>query len=206
MTNESSFSLICKIIYGIFGGKNFDNNNSKDSKEFLGNPLKNKVLVLNQSYEPISICSVKKAILLLFLTKAELIAKRDGIVLNSVHSKVPLPSIIRLSRYINIPHKKIDLSRKNILRRDGFKCQYCGTTSGNLTVDHIIPKSRGGTDSWDNLVTACISCNNKKGNRTPEEAGMKLLAKPRKPNHIIFIKSFIGSAIDNEWKPYLFVD
>jgi 5-methylcytosine-specific restriction endonuclease McrA len=184
----------------------FEKDCSLDEKDFAVNPLKSKVLVLNQSYEPISICSVKKAILLLLLTKAELIAPKDGLVLRSVNNKVPLPSIIRLSRYIKIPHKKIELSRKNILRRDGYRCQYCGTTSGNLTVDHIIPKSRGGTDTWENLVTACISCNNKKGNRTPEEAGMKLLAKPRKPNHIIFIKSFVGSSIDSQWKPYLFVD
>ncbi len=133
-------------------------------------------------------------------------ARKDGLLVHSVSKKLPLPSIIRLSKYIRIPYKKIELSRKNILRRDGYRCQYCGTTAGNLTVDHIVPKSRGGNDSWENLVTACVSCNNKKGNRTPDEAGMKLIAKPRKPNHIIFIKNFVGSLIDNQWKPYLFVD
>jgi 5-methylcytosine-specific restriction endonuclease McrA len=184
----------------------FEKNCSKEDSESLKNPLKSKVLVLNQGYEPISICSAKKAILLLLLTKAEIVAKKDGITIHSVRANIPLPSIIRLSRYIRIPHKKIELSRKNILRRDGYRCQYCGTTSGELTVDHIIPKSRGGADTWENLVTACISCNNRKGNRTPEEAGMKLIAKPRKPNHIIFIKNFVGSTIDNEWRPYLFVD
>ncbi len=161
---------------------------------------------MNQSYEPISICSAKKAILLLLTTKAEMVEKRDGLVFHSVKKDFPFPSIIRLSRYINIPRKRIELSRKNILRRDGYRCQYCGTHSTNLTVDHIIPKSRGGSDTWENLVAACISCNNKKGNRTPEEANMKLITKPRKPNHIIFIKSFVGYSIDENWKPYLFVD
>lgn len=184
----------------------FDKDLSKDEKESQRNPLKSRVLVLNQSYEPISICSAKKALLLLLTTKAELVEKKDGFVLHSVRSDFPLPSIIRLSRFINIPRKRIELSRKNILRRDGYRCQYCGTYSTNLTVDHIIPKSRGGSDTWENLVAACISCNNKKGNRTPEEAGMKLINKPRKPNHIIFIKSFVGNAIDENWKPYLFVD
>lgn len=160
---------------------------------------------MNQSYEPISICTVKKAILLLLKTKAELVVKNNGQVISSVNTKIPIPSVIRLSRYISIPKKKIELSRKNILRRDNYQCQYCGDHSSSLTVDHITPKSRGGTDSWDNLVTACISCNNKKGNRTPEEVGMKLLHKPRKPNHILFIRSLVGK-VSEDWKPYLFID
>ncbi|MGQ9819988.1 MAG: HNH endonuclease [Candidatus Kapaibacteriales bacterium] len=169
------------------------------------NVLNFKVLVLNQSYEPISVCTVRKAILLLLKTKAELVSKNDGNVISSVNKKIPIPSIIRLSKYIYIPKKKIELSRKNILRRDGYQCQYCGVHSTYLTVDHIIPKSRGGADSWDNLVTACISCNNKKGNQTPEEAGLKLIRPPRKPNHILFIRSLLGK-INDDWKPYLFID
>lgn len=181
-----------------------------DKEKFSSNseirsPLRNKVLVLNQSYEPISVCSAKKAIVLLLLTKAELVAKKDGLSVHSVSYSVPLPSVIRLSRYIKVPLKKIELSRKNILRRDNYQCQYCGTYSTNLTIDHIIPKSRGGTDSWDNLVAACISCNNKKGNRTPEEAGLRLIRRARKPNHIIFIKNLLGK-LDDNWKPYLFIE
>ncbi|MCX7879805.1 MAG: HNH endonuclease [Ignavibacteria bacterium] len=140
------------------------------------------------------------------MTKAELVATKNGLKIRSVNRNFPIPSIIRILRYIKIPYKRIELSRKNILRRDGNRCQYCGTHSTNLTVDHVIPKSRGGTDSWDNLVAACISCNNKKGNRSPEEAGMKLIAKPRKPNHIVFIINFVGSSIEEDWKPYLFLD
>jgi 5-methylcytosine-specific restriction endonuclease McrA len=102
-----------------------------------------------------------------------------------------------------VPYKRIILSRKNILRRDNHKCQYCGSTV-NLTVDHIIPKSKGGEDIWENLVTACIKCNNKKGDRTPEDAKMVLKVSPKKPSHITFIKNFLGN-IDEDWKPYLYM-
>lgn len=161
--------------------------------------------MLNQSYEPISVCTAKKAFMLMLLFKAELVASRNGRAIRSVASVYPYPSIIRLSSYIRVPYKKIDLSRKNILRRDGMKCQYCGTTSVALTVDHVIPRSRGGQDTWENLTTACVSCNNKKGSRTPEEAHMKLLSMPKRPNHVLFLKQYMGK-VDDNWKPYLFMD
>jgi len=85
-----------------------------------------------------------------------------------------------------------------------MQCQYCGKKNVQLTLDHVLPRSRGGIDSWENLVTACVSCNNKKGNHTPEEAGMKLMTVPKKPNHLFFIKQNLNSEEDN-WKPYLFI-
>lgn len=162
-----------------------------------------RVLVLNQSYEPISVCNVKRALILLLLTKAELIAEREQRRVHSVSTSFPYPSIIRLVAYIHLPYKKIELSRRNIIRRDNGRCQYCGTTRPPLTVDHVMPKSRGGKETWENLVCACIKCNNRKGNRTPEEARIKLSRTPRKPTHVTFIKDF-GGAIDEKWKPYLF--
>lgn len=164
-----------------------------------------KVLVLNQSYEPISVCSAKKALLLMFLSKAELIEQRPMASVRTVRQHYPFPSVIRLCAYLRIPFKKIELSRKNILRRDGHRCQYCGTTSPPLTVDHIIPRSRGGGDQWENLVCACIHCNNKKGNRTPEEANMRLATVPRRPHHVQFLKHYVGK-VDDTWRPYLFMD
>lgn len=116
----------------------------------------------------------------------------------------PWPSVIRISKFIKVPYKKVILTRKNILRRDNYKCAYCGRSDLMLTVDHIIPKARGGSDSWENLVTACTKCNNIKGDRTPEEANMKLLTKPYKPSHVIFIKNIV-SKIDEKWKPYLYL-
>ena len=118
---------------------------------------------------------------------------------------LPFPSIVRLGIYVQIPYKKIILSRKNILRRDGHHCQYCGRSEVSLTIDHIIPKARMGEDSWENLVTACVECNNRKGDRSPEEAHMKLLRKPMRPNHVDFIRHFVGN-MDERWKPYLFMN
>lgn len=164
-----------------------------------------KVLVLNQGYEPVSICSAKKAFLLLYMTRAELIANKDGIVIRSPRQAFPYPSVIRIPRFYRLPYQMIDLSRKNIMRRDSFKCQYCGSRTHNMTIDHVIPKSRGGNESWENLVAACIRCNNRKGNRTPDEANMKLLTKPKKPNHIFFLKQFMGTC-DDHWRPFLFMD
>ncbi|MGB9696947.1 MAG: HNH endonuclease [Ignavibacteria bacterium] len=158
---------------------------------------------MNQNYEPISICNVKRAFILTYLGKAEVVSCADSKMVHTIPRSYKCPSIVRLSVYVRVPFKKIILSRKNILRRDNHKCQYCGS-SINLTIDHIIPKSRGGDDSWENLVTACVKCNNKKGDRTPEEANMKLRTIPKKPSHITFIKNFAGS-VEEDWKPYLYL-
>lgn len=161
--------------------------------------------MLNNNYEPLSICNVRKAIVLLYLGKAECLASRDSKRIRSVRVSMPCPSIVRLSVYIHVPYKKIILSRKNILRRDGHRCQYCGKSEPTLTIDHIVPKARKGEDSWENLVAACVQCNNRKGDRTPEEVNMRLSRKPLKPNHLFFIRHFVGS-IDERWKPYLFMN
>ncbi len=151
-----------------------------------------------------SICNAKKAIILLYLGKAELLEAYDGRVVRSVTASMPFPSIVRLSLYVRVPIKKIILSRKNVIRRDANACQYCGKSNVPLTVDHIVPKARGGGDTWENLVTACVRCNNKKGDRTPEEANMPLQRKPIRPNHVTFIRHFVGK-IDERWKPYLYM-
>jgi len=144
-------------------------------------------------------------VVLLWLGKAELIAAIDGRNLRSVSRTMPFPSIVRLSFYVRVPYKKIVLSRKNIIRRDGHQCQYCGKGDVTLTVDHVIPKSKGGNDSWENLVAACVSCNNRKGDRMPSEAGIKLRRKPIRPSHVMFIRHFVG-IVDDNWKPYLFMN
>lgn len=159
--------------------------------------------MLNQNYEAMSICNTQRAVILLYLGKAELIAAKDSQMIRSISTAMPFPTIVRLRIYIRVPYKKIVLSRKNILRRDLYSCQYC-RRSDNLTIDHVIPKSKGGDDSWENLITACIDCNNKKGDRTPEDSKMSLTKKPTKPSHITFMKHFIGK-IDEEWKPYLYM-
>ena len=167
------------------------------------NILNSHVLVLNQSFQPMSITNARKAIVLIFLGKAEIVEK-DGEFIHSVNDRFPLPSIVRLTRYINVPQKRVMLTRKNIIKRDKHQCQYCGKRSVSLTLDHVIPRVRGGKDTWENLVCACVKCNNKKGNRTPEDVGLKLLKKPKKPNHIFFIRYSVG-VVDTRWKPYLYM-
>jgi 5-methylcytosine-specific restriction endonuclease McrA len=163
-----------------------------------------KVLILNQNYEPMSVINVRKAIVLLYLGKAELIEANDSLRVHSVSMTMPFPSIVRLSVFVRVPYKKIILSRKNILRRDAHRCQYCGRGDIPLTVDHVTPVSRGGDETWENLVCACVQCNNRKGDRTPDEAAMPLKRRPIRPNHVTFIRHFVGT-LDERWKPYLFL-
>jgi 5-methylcytosine-specific restriction endonuclease McrA len=165
--------------------------------------LESRVLVLNQNYEPMSVCSARRAVVLLYLEKAEMV-ERNHEFIHSVSMKIPLPSIVRLSNLVHIPRKRVLLNRKNIIKRDNHKCQYCGTHDGPVTVDHILPKDRGGQDSWENLVCACMDCNTRKRNQTPREAGMPLIRKPKKPGYIFFIQHFVGIP-DERWKPYLFM-
>lgn len=163
-----------------------------------------QALILNQNYEAVSVTDTTKAFLLVFLDKAELLEIYDEHMLNTISTSYPMPSIIKLKRYISIPYRNILLSRKNVIKRDNHRCQYCHSIAPDLTVDHIIPKSLGGQDTWENLTTACHRCNHKKGNRTPEQAGMMLLSKPFKPNHVLFLRQNVAK-VHEKWKPYLFL-
>jgi HNH endonuclease len=159
-----------------------------------------KVLVLNQDYSALTVCAVPKAFLLVYLKKADLIAEAPLVKLHSITEIFPLPSVIRLHRYVYLPYKGVMLNRQNIFRRDSGRCQYCGSTE-NLTLDHVIPKSRGGRTSWDNLTTACRKCNALKGDLTPDQAQMPLMSKPFKPSFVMFLRDF--STIQEEWRPFL---
>lgn len=161
------------------------------------------VLVLNQDFSALTICSVQRAIVLIHLRKAEAVEVREDFFIRSTSIRFPWPSVVRLKGYVRVPYRRIMLSRKNVLRRDGQRCQYCGSRD-SLTVDHVYPKSRGGPDTWENLVAACVPCNNRKGNRTPDEANMKLRRRPFRPSHVMFIRDYVGS-LEETWKPYLFL-
>ncbi len=167
--------------------------------------LTGNVLVLNQNYEPLSVCSVRRAVVLVYLEKAEIVETSDGLTLRSAYRSFSIPSIVRLGIYIKVPQKRILLTRKNVIKRDGHACQYCGEAKGEMTVDHVIPKIYGGADSWENLVCACTRCNNLKGDKTPDQARFKLLRTPRRPNQITFIQQFVGIS-DSRWRQYLFLD
>lgn len=159
------------------------------------------VLVLNQDFSALSLSTVNKAFILLFLGKAELVHEVEGEALRTVNATFPKPSIIRLNRYVSFPYKGVELTRQNIFKRDEKKCQYCGH-KGELTLDHVVPRSKGGPSNWSNLTTACRPCNSKKGHHTPEEAGMMLRRAPFKPSFLMFVRDFSGVPDDN-WLTYL---
>jgi 5-methylcytosine-specific restriction endonuclease McrA len=161
------------------------------------------VLILNQNYEPLSVCNAKRAVVLVVLGKAEIVDIYPNPI-RTVLSVYKRPAIVRLTDYIRSQHKGILLSRKNVLKRDGHQCQYCGTTRGPLTVDHIVPRYRGGEDSWENMVCACQKCNNKKGDRLLHQLNMDLMKKPKSPMRIHFIRDFIGIG-HQSWRPYLYL-
>ena len=161
---------------------------------------KRKVLVLNASYEPLNICNWKRAVVLVFKGKAEQVEGSGKIV----YANFNLPVVIRLRRYVKVPYKEIPLTRRNLMYRDNFSCQYCGVKTTDLTIDHVIPSSRGGVDSWENVVACCQKCNVKKGNRTPREVGMHLLKRPKVPmGHLHFEVTRLATSHFPHWQKYI---
>lgn len=145
-----------------------------------------QVLVLNATYEPLSIVSVKRAIVLLLKEKAELIEAAEA-KLRAENYSLPYPLVIRLVYYVKIPRlMSLPVTRRTVLARDHYTCQYCGEMPPRpeLTLDHVVPRSRGGKTNWENVVVACQKCNGRKGSRTPAEANMKLLAEPKRPRYL----------------------
>lgn len=163
--------------------------------------MNHRVLVLNQDYSPISVCSVQRAFLLVYLKKAEMINDVEALALRTVTRVFPMPAVVRLFAYVNIPYRSVELTRQNLFKRDSHSCQYCGVKR-DLTIDHVVPRSKGGSSSWKNLVTACKKCNTQKGDFTPKEAGMDLKIKPFKPSYVLFLRDFSGFVMP-EWKPYI---
>ena len=164
--------------------------------------LNNKVLLLNNSYEPISIITAKKAVIMYFLDKVDVV-KKSKIVINSIYLKFNIPEVIKLKNYIYIKHSKIPLTRKNILKRDNNTCQYCGKSKSEITIDHVLPKDKGGNDSWNNLVVACKRCNMIKGNYLLKDIDMQLIRKPFEPTKIIYLQN-VGKN-NKSWHPYLYL-
>ncbi len=142
--------------------------------------MQEPVLVLNANFEPLNICSLHRAVGLMITGKASLVLNGRGEIRTVSHS-FPRPSIIRLEKMIHRPRPVVRLAKREIFRRDGYRCQYCGVQTPFLTIDHIIPRSLGGAHTWQNLVAACPSCNHRKGGRTLEQASMKLLSQPKEP-------------------------
>jgi len=170
--------------------------------------MRAQVLVLNASYEPIHICDTHRAIIL--IVKGVARSEQDTQhVMRSPSIAFPIPAVIRLIHYIQIPYRERSYSKGHIFLRDNHTCQYCGITdvSQKLTLDHILPQSRGGRNVWENLVTSCKKCNCKKGDRTPKEANMQMINKPKPLTSFFYLHLVRSKARNNRhWRKYLFYD
>ncbi len=160
-----------------------------------------KVLVLNASYEPLNVTNWQRAVGLVVKGKAEQL-EHNGKML---YPGFPLPTVIRLRHYVRLPYKEVALTRRNVLHRDSHTCQYCGYEGEDLTLDHVVPRSRGGLDTWENIVTACVRCNVRKGNRTPKEADMRLRRPPYRPSGGLQfeVTKYLRYGAHGEWRKYL---
>jgi 5-methylcytosine-specific restriction endonuclease McrA len=162
-----------------------------------------RVLVLNASHEPINVCTVRRGAVLVLKGRAEVLEEGEG-ALHSERMELARPCVIRLVRYVRIPrdvHRR-KITRKAVLARDAYTCQYCGREASGLTVDHVIPRSRGGESVWENIVASCAPCNRRKGNRLPREVEMHPAKRPKPPGPTVFIR-IASPRIPVAWEPYL---
>ena len=165
----------------------------------------NHVLVLNATYEPLNVVSVRRAVILLLKEKAQIVEAAEA-WFRSERMALPVPLVIRLVYYVRIPRRfSLPVSRRTVMARDHYTCQYCGAQPGraNLTIDHVLARSRGGETRWENVVTACGPCNRRKGNRLPDEAKMPLLRQPRRPRYLA-LTLLQGSSAPKVWDKYMY--
>lgn len=169
-----------------------------------GTLLNAQVLVLNQNYEPLNICNAKRALVMVFTGKAEIL-ELDGLVLHTIDQDFRAPSVIRLATLIKRPRPQVKLTRREVFIRDHYTCQYCGRQTRDLTIDHVVPKSRHGAHTWENLVSACKECNHRKGGKTVQEARMRLLHEPYCPRAGAYytIQRKLSHELREEWLKFI---
>ncbi|MFP4640711.1 MAG: HNH endonuclease [Dehalococcoidia bacterium] len=163
--------------------------------------LDSSVLVLNQNYEPLNICRTKRAVVLVLGGKADVIENNSNVV-RSLSFSMTAPSVVRLTHLVKRHRREVKLTRRRVFIRDRYTCQYCGKETGDLTLDHVVPRRLGGEHSWENVVSACKACNQKKAGRTPQIAGMRLLKKPFRPPPVDYYV-FCPFHVPTEWQKYL---
>ena len=160
------------------------------------------VLLLNQNYEPLNVCNVRRAIVLLLQEKVEILENGSGEI-KTVSQSFPRPSVIRLVYMIKRPRPQRRLTKAEVFNRDLYTCQYCGRQTRELTLDHVVPRYRGGEHVWDNVVSACIPCNHRKAGRTPSEAGMLLIRDPVPPPATSFLIPYRYLQTHEEWQRFI---
>lgn len=160
------------------------------------------MLVLNASYEPLHVCSVRRAVVLVLKAKAEIV-ERGARVLHSERDEIARPAVIRLVTYVRVPHDRHArrITRRAIFARDAWTCQYCGSGT-TLTVDHVIPRSKGGSSDWENVVTSCAPCNRRKGDQLPEQIGMRPHHRPQRPAPYVFL-TMAAPVTPSSWRSWL---
>lgn len=161
------------------------------------------VLLLNGDYTPLEAISVERAMVLLITEKVEVVHAKVDKYIRTIKEQFPFPEVVRLKWYVYIKRKSLSPSKRNVFERDEYTCQYCGSKR-NLTIDHVLPISRGGENTWKNMVTCCWKCNNIKGNKTPEEAGMKLFSEPSRPTFFHVLKVYSKEKNLISWNDYIF--
>jgi len=166
--------------------------------------VNNAVLVLNQNYEPLNVCNVRRALVLVIGGKAEIL-EENPLGLTSSRAVYPAPTVIRLRYFIRRPRPRVKLTRREVFIRDNFTCQYCGRHGHELTIDHIIPRSRGGLHTWENVVSACRPCNHRKGGKSLAEARMALRKQPHEPRAGMYytIERRLDMSIQPHWHKFL---
>jgi 5-methylcytosine-specific restriction endonuclease McrA len=166
--------------------------------------MSQEVLVLNSDYEPLNVCNLRRAVAMVFLGKVDVLHTNHRII-HTLSGSFDSPSVVRLRRHIRRPLPELRLSRRSIFARDNYTCQYCGHTSKELTVDHIVPKRLGGPTSWDNLVCCCRRCNTKKGDKSLSHVGFTLKRQPKRPKYVPFISlsKYIEGTRNETWRDYL---
>jgi 5-methylcytosine-specific restriction endonuclease McrA len=163
--------------------------------------MEKRVLVLNFDHSPMAVVSAQKALVLMFLNKVVCLEFYPNFFVRTISRQYPYPAVIRLNEYRNVPFRNVLLNRQNIFKRDKGECQYCGSKK-NLTIDHVVPKSKGGKTNWTNLITACHRCNVIKGDKSPEQAGLFLKTYPFKPSLAYFLIDY-AERNASEWLPFL---
>lgn len=163
-----------------------------------------EVLLLNHNYEPLNVCSVRRALTLLVLGKADVLHLNDHPV-PTTRGELRAPSVLKMKYTVKRPMPQLRLSRHSILARDNYTCQYCGSKGRELTIDHVVPRWAGGPHTWENLVACCRRCNLKKGDKTPQQANMKLARKPKRPHFIPYLSLplYLKAVGREEWQMYL---
>ena len=160
-----------------------------------------RALVLNASYEPLSVVATRRAVVLVLRGRATLVVGRDE-VWTSERDSVTVPSVVRLTTFVRVPYRRtVPVTRRAVFGRDGHVCQYCGGPAESI--DHVMPRSKGGPHSWENVVACCRSCNIRKGDRLPKDAGLSLRVRPQAPRQYAWIYASAGYSLDPAWDPYL---